>query len=193
MHVTQNSSKDIAENWDHQIPISKEHDLYKLLEASALENDRIGLNIESIYDGRFIESARGRELEKIGELVGTRRKNGEGDLKLRKRIRAEFAAQASDTTYEMFASAVLSILETDKNSVTIIKPPDSVDKVITLELDGGVIDDSPFTRTEISSLLDRTVSAGAKVNIVEKGTFAFAGNDDTLKGWNEGTWSSTIS
>jgi hypothetical protein len=193
MHVTQNNNtQDIVENWDHPISLFEGDNLYKLLEVVALENNRIDLDIEEVYDDKFLESATGQELEKIGDLVGVDRKTAEGDEKLRKRIQAEFIAQASDTTYETFASATLSILGTNKNSVSITTPPQSPPKVVSVDVDGGVIDDNPLSKTEIAGLLDKTVSADAKVNLVEKGTFAFAGDDDTLKGWDEGTWSSTI-
>lgn len=193
MHVTQNdNTQDIVENWDHPVSLFEGDNLYKLLEVVALENNRIDLDIEEVYDDKFLESATGKELEKIGDLVGVDRKTAEGDKKLRKRIQAEFAAQASDTTYEMFASVTLSILETDPTSIEIITPPDSIPKVIEINVDGSVLDDSPLSRTEIADLLDRTVSASARVDIKESGTFAFAGGNDALKGWNDGTWSSTI-
>jgi hypothetical protein len=190
--MTHTQDPDITEHWEHPVPLSPETDLYKLLEATDKENSRINLDIESLYDNRFIETATGEELEKIGELVGVRRKNAEGDEKLRKRITAEFIAQASDTTYRTFAIATLAILETNPRAIDIEKPPDSVDKVVNLYVDGGALADNPLTNTEIASLLDRTVSAGGKVNIIEQGTFAFDGDESTLEGFNEGTWSSII-
>jgi hypothetical protein len=183
---------DIVENWKYPIPVEEKTELYKLLQVSSKENKRINLDIETIYNNRFVTSATGDELEKIGELVGVRRKTAEGDKKLRKRIRGEFAAQASDTTFETFAVAALSILDADPDNISIEKPPTTVDKVVNLYVDGGILDDNPLSNTEITDLLDRTVSAGAKVNLIETGTFAFAGDNTNLKGWDDGTWSSTI-
>jgi len=193
MHITDNdNTQAIIENWEHPISLFEEDNLYKLLEVVALENNRIDLDIEEVYDDKFLSSATGEELEKIGDLVGVNRKTAEGDEKLRKRIQGEFAAQASDTTHEVFASAMLSILGTNKNAVTVNTPPDTVPKVVEVEVDGSIISDNPLTKTELAKLLDKTVSADAKVNIVTTGTFAFAGDDSALEGWNEGTWSSIV-
>lgn len=192
MTVTkQKNEQDIIDNWDHPIALFEGDKLYKLLEIVAIEDNRIDLDIEEIYDSKFLETATGAELEKIGDLVGINRKTDEPDEKLRKRIQIEFAAQSSDTTFDVFASIVLSVLETNKDSVSITTPPESLPKVIILDVDGRVVDNSPFTTTEIKNLLNRTVSSDARVDIKISGTFAFAGDDDTLKGWDEGTWSYT--
>lgn len=100
--VTNNrNEQDIVNNWDHPINLTDDKNLQKLLQVVALENNRIDLDIEEIYDSKFLKTATGKELEKLGDLVGVNRKTTEGDIKLRKRIQAEFAAQASDTTYEI--------------------------------------------------------------------------------------------
>jgi hypothetical protein len=190
--IKKNNEQRIVENWDHPIKLYEDHELYKLLHVVAGENNRIDLDIEEIYDDKFLSTATRKELEKLGDFVGVTRKTAEGDRKLRKRIQAEFAAQASDTTYENFASAALSILGSTKETTSIRTPPDTVDKVVELEVNGGVLDDNPLTRSEIADLLDRTVSASAKVNLIERGTFAFAGDDEMLQGFNEGTWSELV-
>lgn len=184
-----NNDFDIVENWDHEIEIHEESNHAKLLEVVGKENKRLDLDIERVYDSKFIRTATGTELEKIGSFVGIKRKNGEGDDKLQKRIEAEFVAQASDTTYSSFASAVLFILEAEANTTNIITPPQAPRKSVTVEVDGSIIADNPLTKTELANLLDKCVSAGGKVNLIETGTFAFAGDDPTLEGWDEGTWS----
>lgn len=188
----QTEENEIVKNWDHPISLSEEKTLYKLLTVITEENRRIDVGIEEIYDDKFLNTATGTELEKLGDWVGVERKTGEGDDKLRTRIKAEFAAQASDTTYETFAKVTLSILETTPKTIDINTPPNSNPKVIEIEVDGSVLDDSSLSISELTPLLNKTVSADARVDIITTGTFAFAGDDTALKGWNEGTWSSTI-
>lgn len=192
MFTEPTNEEDIVTNWEHPISLYEGDDLYKLLQVVALENQRIDLELEELYDDRFLETATRKELEKIGDLVGVNRLTGEGDAKLRKRIQGEFIAQASDTTYEVVASAILSILEADPDQVTINTPPETLPKVVEVEADSNVIQNNPLSRNELASLFDKAVSSDAKVNLIEMGTFAFAGDDDTLKGWDEGTWSSHI-
>ncbi len=190
MHSKQ--EPDIVDNWDHPIDVKPGTDLYKLLLVSSQENSRLNLEIEELYENRFLPTATGKELEKLGRYVGVKRKTDEGDRKLRKRIQGEFLAQGSDTTYEYFASAALSILKVGAGSVEMITPPQSPSKVITLKVDGSTFSGNPLTKSEIADLLDKCVSADAKVNLIEVGTFAFAGDDSSLKGWEDGTWSSVV-
>lgn len=190
--MTHNESK-IVQNWNHAISIEKSDNLYKLLEVVGLENQRIDLDIEELYENRFIENATGKELEKLGDYVGVNRKIGESDKKLRHRIRSAFLAQASGATYDDFVKTMFAILQTKKDSVHVITPPDSSPKVVKLEIDGSVINKHVLTKTELAILLSKSVSADARVDIIEQGTFAFdSSENDGLKGWDEGTWSSTV-
>jgi len=189
MEIQHDNVEDIVENWDHPVDLREEDDLYKLLQVVARENQRLDLDIEYIYDNKFVGTATGAELEKIGKLVGVRRKTAEGDEKLRKRIKAEFAVQASDTTFEQFASTTLTLLETEPEAIEINTPPETPAKVVEVEIDGSVLDDNILTKSEIVDMLNRVVSVDARVDLIETGTFAFAGGDESLKGWGEGTWS----
>lgn len=192
MAITDDHDNDIIQHWDHPIEVYESMTLYDLIQLPLKENRRLDLELEQLYEDKFLDSASGKELEKIAELVGTKRKTREQDDKFRKRIRAEFAAQASDASYESFATAMLSILGTNAQAVDIRTPPVSPDKVVEVEVDGSVIEKNPLSRNELASLLDRTVSGGARVDLIVTGTFAFAGDDSALEGWNEGTWSSTV-
>jgi hypothetical protein len=96
---------------------------------------------------------------------------------------------ASDTTYDSFTSAALSILDTSPDAVEFVTPPDTPPKVIEVQLDSAVFDENPLTENELVTLLNGAVSVDARVRIKQTGTFAFAGDDDSLKGFNEGTWS----
>jgi hypothetical protein len=191
--ISNDNVEDIVEKWDHPIQPTEADNLYKLLEVVASENRRLDIELDELYDNRFLGSATGVELEKIGDLVGINRKTGESDAKLRKRIRAGFAAHASDTTYESFTSAALSILDAGAGSVTFITPPDSShSKVVELEVDGAVLDESPLTESELIILLNGALSVDARAKIVETGTFAFDGSDASLEGFDEGTWSAGV-
>lgn len=180
---------DIVDNWDHPIDASAEDTLHSLLKVVASENRRLDVELDELYDNRFLQSATGRELEKIGDLVGVIRKNGEQDPKLRKRIRGAFAAKASDTTYDSFTSATLSILDGSPETVEFLTPPDTNPKVVQVNVDGAVFDENPLTKDELVVLLNGALSIDARAKVKESGTFAFDGDDTSLEGFNEGTWS----
>lgn len=189
VHTDYDNEDDIVENWDHPIQPRESDNLRKLLEVVASENKRLDIELDALYDNRFLDTASGKELEKIADLVGVIRKNDEKDPKFRKRIRGAFAAHASDTTYDSFTSAALSILDTSPDAVEFVTPPDTPPKVIEVQLDSAVFDENPLTENELVTLLNGAVSVDARVRIKQTGTFAFAGDDDSLKGFNEGTWS----
>lgn len=157
------------------------------------ELQHLDIDIEEVYDDRFVQTATGRELEKLAKFVGVRRNTGEVDDKFRKRILANFFALSSDTTFEDFARVVKDITDGDASEISILRPPDTPSAQVDILVDGAVLDDSPLTNTEIEGLLKEAVPAGHTVNLVERGTFAFASTeDDGLLGWNDGTWSSTV-
>ncbi|WP_372611591.1 hypothetical protein [Halomonas sp.] len=184
---------DIEENWDYPVSLGPEKNLTSLLHVLASENGRIDLELESMYDDRFIGSATGKELEKLGAFVGIVRKTDEGDDKLRVRILGGFAAEASDTSYESFASAAMSILGADKGDITLTTPPDTIEpKTVELGVDGAILDSHPLTKNELQILLNGALSVDARAVITSEGTFAFEGDEDALEGFNEGTWSSSI-
>jgi len=187
--IQHNNRDDIVENWDHEIDLHESMNLQKLLEVVTVENQRLDIELNELYENRFLGTATGAELEKIGDLVGVNRKTDEPDKKLRKRIRGAFAAQASDTTYESFTSAALSILEAGPDAVEFITPPDTNAKIVEVQVDSAILDENPLTEDELIILLNGALSVDARAQITVTGTFAFAGGDGSLEGFNEGTWS----
>ena len=185
----------LVENWDTPLQLHSTNNLYKLFQVVASEHDRIDKQIEEIKQNRFLESASGTELEKLGDLVGINRKTREGDGKLRTRIRGGFYAHASTTTYESFTSAALSILDARPGAVDFRHPPETPPKIVRVRVDGGVIVNNALTADELITLLNGSVSVDAIVEIEQLGTFTFDGDkpDTTIeqqaKGWDEGTWS----
>jgi len=182
-------TEEVVDNWNHPIPLQEDDPFYKLLKVVASENRRIGVDIDDLYENRFLETATGKELEKMGDMVGIIRKTDEEDPKLRTRIRGGFAAKASDTTYDSFTSTTLSVLEADAKEVTFITPPDSNPKTVEIQADGSVLDRTPLTEDELIILLNGALSVDAKAEIKNTGTFAFEGDDTSLEGFDEGTWS----
>lgn len=190
--IKHNNVEDIVQNWDHPIEPNKGDNLYGLLKVVSSENKRIDIELDELYENRFLDTATGTELEKIGDLVGINRKNQETDAKLRKRIRAGFAAQGSDTTYESFTSAALSILGASADTVEFLTPPETAPKVVEAQVDGKILERNPLTEDEIIVLLNAALSIDARLQIKNTGTFAFDGEDASLEGFDKGTWSTAI-
>lgn len=185
---------DVTEEWPlpDAIPLYDGTEPYRFLTVLASELQRLDIEIEEVYDDRFLQTASGEELDKIAALVEATRKSNESDQKFRKRIQAIFTARASDTTYDSVASLVLMLLDADASTITINRPPTTADTQITVDAPSTVVDDSIFTESEITSLIEDALPAGHSATITKSGTFAFAGDDSNLEGWNEGTWSTSV-
>ena len=192
MSITQHeNTNDTIGHFDYPKPLESDPDIYKLLDVLASETGRIDLDAEHLYDQRFIDSASGNELEKIGFEVGVKRRANETDEHLRRRIYTAYAAQSSNTTYEAVAQAALTIIGAEPTQLSIETPPESGDKNINITASLTVIEDCPLTEGEIVSNLEDSISVDASVTLLVTGTFGFAGNTNN-EGFNEGTWSSTV-
>ena len=179
-------------NLDYPKPLNSNPTIYGLLGVFGEETNRLDLDIEHLYDQRFLETATGNELRKLAEEVGLKRRDGESDEHLRKRIIAEYVALRSDTTYDQFATAVMNITGAGSSQFSIATPPNTVNnKVVEVLLQQTVAENSVLTQDEIADYLNRAVSADARVELTLKGTFGFEGDADN-DGFNEGTWSSSV-
>lgn len=190
-----NNLETIIEEWDTPIRLHSTDNIYKLLEVITSEYERIDEEVDKLEANRFLQTATGSELEKIGDLVGVNRKKGEKDEKLRKRIQGAFAAHSSDTTYSSFTNVALLILDARPEAVEFKDPPETPPKIVRVQVDDHVIIDNPLTINELTVLLSGSVSIDAIVEIERLGTFAFDDNGASTttgqetKGWDEGTWS----
>lgn len=192
MSVTsQDNVDDIVGAWDLPVPPTQGNEIHGLLSVLVSELDRIDDEIETTYDDRFIGTADGEELAKIGDPVGALREAGESDDHFRKRLQTIYGARASGATYDDFAQIALSALDAGPSDVSLEVPPQPLDATVTIQVDSQTITDSPFEESEIADLLRDSISAGHDVVIEKTGTFAFDGDDGTLEGFDEGTWSST--
>lgn len=185
------NTNDTIAHFDYPKPLDSDPDVYRLLDVLASETDRIDLDAEHLYDQRFIDSASGSELEKIGFEVGVKRRDGETDEHLRRRIYGAYAAQSSNTTYEAVAQAALTTIGATAAQISLETPPESGDKHINVTASLTAVEDCPLTEVEIVDNLERAISADASVDLLVEGTFGFDGDADN-EGFNVGTWSSTV-
>ena len=185
-----NNITDIEAKFQEDLFPIRNKELYDLFRVYTTQLYYLDIQIDEIYDNRFIDTARGRELELLGGNVGVPRKTGEPDDKYRIRVKAGFARASADTTFENFANIVLSVLQTDKSNVEITTPNPKVARIKTTS---AVVDASPFTTEEIIEMLDESLEMDAKTEIEVQGSFSFDGpNVEDGTGWNEGTWTSRV-
>ncbi len=169
-------------------------DITPLVEALGTTLDRIDASIDAVYDNRFVESARGKSLDKLGKPVGIQRRDIgnpersddlEGDQRLRKRVAAAKALVGLDTTNPsfsqllklLFPQAVTAIeinTVTDKPEVEVVIPTNTVDR-------------NPLNKSEIQDILSDSVASSYNVQVSTSGTFNYTAQDAD-EDWNDGAY-----
>jgi len=175
MSIEQVSTADYLAEWPLDgIEPSHDSELRKLLQVLAESNYRLDIDISRVFDEQFVDTATGARLGLIGELVGASRKQGESDDKYRKRIKAIFLQRSSDSTYESVGIITLAILDTNKTNVSFETPPTTRAGLLRVNTFESVLNDSPFSESEIVTLLEGALPAGHEVEIALQGTFELA-------------------
>lgn len=163
------------------VTVKDDEPLTTLLEVAVNQFQRLDLEIDELYDQRFVDTATSEELERLGANVGIDRKTGEGDDKYRKRVRAGYAAATSRGTYEDIARVALLVLDAAPTEVTIDRARDTADPGTALVLaDSSVVDSSPFTISEMEEILGDAAVGGHRVILQRSDVFTW---DDSSLGW----------
>jgi len=172
--------------------------LWRFLNVFAHQLDNVDSDLETVSDQLFIESATTDALERRGAAIGEGRPTGEPNDTYRKRLQGAYGAAASDSTLADFSEVLLNVLNTDESRVRLL-PDATTNPEVVVEVDSGVVGNSPFTATEITEFMKDTVPADDGVTVREFGTFEFADtiNDSitpgSSKGFNNGTFGGSIS
>jgi hypothetical protein len=169
-------------------------DIQPLIDALGITLDRIDATIDSVYDNRFVESARGGALNNLGRPVGVQRRDignpqraddRESDDRLRKRVQAARALVGLDSTTPS-VSQLLSVLFPDAvTAITYATVPD--EPVLDVTIPTNAIDRNPLTESEITNILNDCVAASYRVTVTAQGTYEYSQPTNPI-GWNDGGW-----
>lgn len=187
-HFDLQDGRNIAEadaEWKSGIAFTSQSNTYKLVKALLSEADRIDGELEEIYDQTHINTATGKNLEKIGDLVDVNRQTGEGDGKYRARIKGNFRASTTGTTYNDFSEFVATVLNTDIDNLNFLTSYDAEPATVTVNADPSIYQNTVLTAQDIVSIVEQGVPAGHAVNLTEGGTFRLKEDgdiDDPSKG-----------
>jgi hypothetical protein len=155
-----------------------------LSQIKSLEAD-----IGEVADQRFVETATGEELERLGEQVGVERKTGEADSALRRRIRAAYAAARSTGTYEDIAQVALLLLDADPSEISIVRAENTGSPgTARVEVPTPVLSASPLSEPQIVDILGDAAVGGHRIQIQQSDVFTW---DDSSLGWGT-DWGDTL-
>jgi len=177
----------IEDNWPYDTIVPTDDGaISDILQAIETELDRIDVEIDELYEQRFLATATTNELQKLAGEVGVQRQTNESDERLRFRAQiAKAVIQSSENIYAM--GQLFKILfgaDASRITVTSVTSEPVVDIVIPSDL----IDDIPLTKTELEAELNELVPSGDGIQIQTEDTFTFTG-ETTGAGFNDGEWS----
>ena len=175
----------IEDNWPYEKVRPRNGAAYDILQTIETEYDRIDVEADELLEQRFIESATGRELEKLAREVGVIRQTGESDERFRFRTLIAKAVTRSSRDITEFAQ-LLELLFGDLVSTVSLSGAD--DKpVVIMTVSDIIIDTIPVTKEVLEDLLSQVLPSSDSLEIVLDDTFAFAG-ETNAGGFNEGVW-----
>lgn len=144
--------------------------LWDYLSIFASELRTLDKNIDELYEQRFIESATGKELEKLGAPLGIVRRAGESDESLRFRVSVGKVIAASDGTASDI-EGILSLAFGEENLESIGVQNVDAEPVVRFLVPQPYIDDIPLSQTEFQQELERAFPCGHSVQVVTSNTF----------------------
>jgi uncharacterized phage protein gp47/JayE len=142
-----------------------------LMTALIGELQQVNTTIDAIYNERYIETATGDRLDRLGAPVGVERKTGETDAKFRDRVRAGYLIAISDGSFEAIAKVAVALLDADPGQVTLEGPPATDGGAARIEVADELVNNSPLTLSEISDELTRAAVLGHRVEVLTTDTF----------------------
>lgn len=144
--------------------------LWYYLSVFAEEMARTDEFINKLYKERFLETATGRELEKLAAPLGVTRRENEDDEALRYRARIGKLIAASDGTASDFKTILdVAFDEADKTNIEVSNVFDA--PIIEVLVPKTRVNEIPITVNETEELLTRAVPAGRAVRVVTDDTW----------------------
>lgn len=163
---TDTSTLDVVERWPYDFQnINRDDDLYAYLGVYANELQRLDAFLDELYEQRYVATATGRELEKLGAEVGVTRRSGEGDDSYALRVALGKAIAASDGTANDIATILGIVFTDDVLEASSVEHLEG-DPITQFTIPSDAIDDIPLTRQQLEDELERAFPCGFAVEII---------------------------
>jgi hypothetical protein len=135
-------------------------------------------NADAIDQARFVTTAAGVQLDRIGRGVGVRRKTEESDARYRARIIGSVAARQSAATVSEMLSLVQTVVDAGAENIAV----DRYDGIAnaTVQIPNQRIQAADLTASDLTDIFDLAAPAGHTITVQATRENAF-----TLKGEGE--------
>lgn len=175
---------DLGNAWDNKgLPFIKGKGNANLAGTLGEKQDAALRQLDYIIEARHVEDAAGQQLDRIGQVAGIRRQEGEEDPRYRARIIGTLAAGRSDGTFQGILEATASILDTDVGRVFLEEAwqndPTAGVATARVYVRNEDLEDSALTASDLTDILKNVVAGGHDIEVLERGANAFTLRDDT--------------
>lgn len=175
--INEDNIRTILDNWDNvAINIyNDENNSRQVLESLLYILEKPGgfdSSIGEVLDSRHINTAEGKELDKIGEIGDISRKSGESDDKYRARIKAKLVSGNSSATFDDVVNFTSSILGIKTSELGIKNEFQDKAVAVVIGIASDAFEDTNLTEKEVLEILNTLVSAGHTTILnITSGTF----------------------
>lgn len=139
--------------------------------------DRAFRTLDKVLDARHIDEAGGKQLDRIGNLVGLRRETDEGDGRYRARIKGTVIAGRSRGNFTDILNGVAAILDADTDDVRLERgwefDGDTKCATVYIYVLSSDLAASPLSGSDLTELAEDMVFAGHRVEVFETTDDAF--------------------
>lgn len=164
----------------------------QLVDVLAQQYYRFDSDVDQLRHDRYVETATGTELDRLGREFNTDRPAGEKDDAFRNRVKAGRARARSTTTWPDFARFTLDVLDADPSDVQLsIDYDDELGSVI-VGVTTNIIDEAPFGEETIKTFLEATIPGSRRVALRRRDGFQFSlpstTDEKSGAGFGQGVW-----
>lgn len=176
----------VGDAWTNEgIPYRQNTNLETLLEVLVEEYHRSLEDLELVRKSSKIGTSTGQSLEKLGNLIGVRRRTDEADASYRARIQSSFRASTTGTTFDDTVQFIASVLDTPVEEIEISDVTTEQEPIITVSVPSNALDEIQLSTNDFVEIVNQVIAASHRVEVVQLGTFRVRSADqpnDSSKG-----------
>jgi uncharacterized phage protein gp47/JayE len=160
----------LAEEWPlESVQPDEEEAIYDLLIALQAELNRIEEDIEDLYKQRFVDTATGEELERLGSEVGIVKQTGESEERYRLRVKIAKSISRSDGSLPALARTLDCIFDDGATSISISTV--NAEPATQITVPSKLLNNISLTRSELEDELRNFVPVNDRIEIVTDDTW----------------------
>lgn len=128
-------------------------------------------DLQLVNESNKIRTSQGESLNKLGQLIGLRRRLNEDDATYRARIRGNFRASTTGTTFSDTVQFVASLLDVSIDDIELQGRTEGDTPTIEVFVPGTALDTIDIETATFVDIVNRVVAASHSVSVLSQGSF----------------------